>query len=74
MASKENVKKNGFFDKVRRYFRDMRAELKKIVWPSKKTVKNNTAVVIATVALSAVIIGGFDTILTVLVNLIFRGA
>lgn len=31
-----------------KYFRDLRSEFKKVVWPSKQTVINNTAVVLVT--------------------------
>ena len=54
----------------KRFFLDQRSEMKKIVWPSKKQVKNNTAIVLAFVALSAVLVGGFDYLLGMLVNLL----
>ena len=45
-AKKEKKeKKNGFFKKVSRFFKDFRSEVKKIVWPTKKQVVNNTIVV-----------------------------
>jgi len=54
--------------------RDMKGEMKKIVWPTKKTVLNNTLVVIVVMILSALLIGGVDYILMLLVNLFLRGA
>lgn len=58
---KENAKKPGFMDRVKgffggiaKYLKDTRSELKKVVWPSKKETQNNTIVVIAVVAISAV--------------------
>jgi preprotein translocase subunit SecE len=46
--------------KIRRWFKDLKIEFKKVVWPSKKTVVNNTSVVIGVIALFAVIVGGLD--------------
>lgn len=45
-AKKEKKeKKNGFFKKASHFFKDFRSEVKKIVWPTKKQVVNNTIVV-----------------------------
>lgn len=45
---------------VARFFRDTRGEMKKVVWPSKKQVLNNLAIVLAFVLLCAVIIFVLD--------------
>lgn len=41
-------KKPGFFKRIasgiKRFFKDTKSELKKVVWPSKKTVLNNTGI------------------------------
>ncbi len=71
-ANAEN--KTGFFAKVKRYFRDMKGELKKVVWPDKKQVVNNTGIVIVTLIIAAAIICGFDFAITQLVSLFFIGA
>ena len=49
----------------------MKGELKKVVWPAKKQVINNTIVVIVTVVIASFFIGGFDMILSAIVNLLF---
>jgi len=49
--------------KVRKYFRDVRSEFKKITWPTKKQVWNNTIVVIVTVLIFGVIIWTLDYLL-----------
>lgn len=41
-----------FFKAIAKFFRDLVAEVKKVVWPSKKQVINNTAVVLVVCALS----------------------
>ena len=68
----ENVKKPSFFARIARPFKDMRGELKKVVWPTKKQVFNNTLIVIGFSLVAAIIIGGIDTILTTIVNLLLN--
>ena len=46
--------------RVASYFREMKSEFKKIVWPSAKQVKNNTGVVITFIILLAVFIALVD--------------
>ena len=43
-----------------KWFKDLRSEIKKVVWPSKKTVVNNSAVVLITVILSSIFVGALD--------------
>ena len=64
----DTEKKPGFFAKISRSLRDMKGELKKVVWPTKKQIVNNTAVVIAAIAVSAVFIGGLDSILGLIIR------
>ncbi len=56
-------------NKVVKYFKDLRSEFKKVVWPSRKTVFNNTGIVLAAMAASAVFVGLLDLGLTKLVAL-----
>ena len=59
----EKVKQNAFkafFGKIAKYFRELRSEAKKIIWPSKKQTINNTVIVLAVVLVFAVVIGIFD--------------
>lgn len=42
-------KKPGFFAKVKRFFKDLKGEGKKIVWTDRKTVIKSTGVVLAAV-------------------------
>ena len=69
----EQEKKPGFFDRISRSLREIRGEMKKVVWPSKKQVINNTLVVMAAVAISAVFIGGLDTIFSFVVRFALGG-
>ncbi len=66
-------KKPGFFKRIasgiKRFFKDTKSELKKIAWPSRKTVLNNTGVVIIVLVISSVGIGIIDFIFNALVGL-----
>lgn len=72
LAKKEQKKK--LTARMVQSVKDMKGEVKKIVWPSRKTVLNNTLVVIAVMLLSAAVVGGLDYVLMLLVNLFLRGA
>ena len=57
------TKKPGFFAKVKnvfkgigKFFRDTKSELKKVVWPTKSQIINNSIVVIAVVIIASVFI------------------
>ncbi len=64
--AKEKAKKPNavvrWFKGIAKYLREMKAELKKVVWPSRKTVIRNTLVVIAVVLVLGVLIWIFDFI------------
>ena len=53
-----------------RWFREMKSELKKVVWPSKEDVKTNTVVVLVTVAIAAVVMILLDAIFGGILGLI----
>lgn len=57
-AKKSKVKKP---NRVVKYFRELKSELKKVVWPSKKQVVNNTGVVLAVMILVGLFLTGIDT-------------
>ena len=52
------------------WFREMKSELKKVVWPSKQDVKTNTIVVLVTVAIAAVVMILLDAIFGGILGLI----
>lgn len=59
-------------NKVAKWFKDLKIEFKKVVWPTKETVVNNTAVVLAVVVASAIIVGLLDTGFLHLFDLIYQ--
>ena len=57
---KKSEKKPGFFARVGKWFRDMKSELKKVQWPTRKQTINNTLIVIACVVVVGICIALFD--------------
>lgn len=72
MADAKNQEKEGFFkrtgSRIKKWFREMRAELKKVVWPTKKQVLQNSLVVILCVLVVGVFIWIFDAVGSILVQ------
>ena len=66
-VKKEN-KKLGFGKRVAKWFREMKSELKKVVWPTRKHIVNNTVVALVVMVLSAVVIWGFDELAQMIVK------
>ncbi len=64
-------KKPGLFSKLVRYFKDLKGEFKKIVWPSKKQVLNNTLVAIGCMAVVAALIFALDWLFITVFSLIY---
>ena len=59
-----------FFKGIGRFFMNMKHELKKVSWPTKKEMINYSLVVFAFMLVMTVIIGVFDFAAGALVNLI----
>ena len=59
-----------FFKGIGRFFMNMKHELKKVTWPTKKELINYSLVVFAFMLVMTVIIGVFDFAAGALVNLI----
>lgn len=68
----KKAKKDGLFTKAKRSFSDMKGETKKIVWPTKKQIINNTGVVITFMIIAAIFVGVLDTALSTLISLFLR--
>ncbi len=73
----EKNKEGNFFartmKRIGRWFREMRSELKKVVWPSFGQVVNNSIVVVASVIVVGVFVWLFDAGFTALLGLFVRG-
>ncbi len=58
----DKAEKRGIKERFVQWFRDLKSELKKVVWPTKKQVINNTLVALVVIFVSAVVVWGFDTL------------
>lgn len=56
----KDPKKVNVFKRIARFFKDVKSEWKKIVWPSKKQILNNTAVVLVVMLIVAIIVWVLD--------------
>lgn len=54
------------------WFREMKSELKKVVWPSASQVYKNTVIVLIVCAVFAVITGLMDLVLQYGVSLLYK--
>lgn len=59
-AKKPKKEKVSFGAKLKKFWRDYKSELKKIVWSPWKQVRKNTALVIVTVIVISAVIGLLD--------------
>ena len=65
---KSAKKKKGFV----KFFKDARAEFKKVVWPTPKETTHNTVVVLVMCAVAALFIFGMDSLFGLLNGLLFH--
>ena len=70
-AVKKDDAKPGFFKRVAKWFREMRSELKKVIWPTPKALVKNSAVSLGMMLVSAVLLWGFDELAQLLVRALF---
>ena len=61
VAVKKTEEKLKFFQRVKKWFRDMKSELKKVVWPTPKQTAKNTMVALVMIVVCAVVLWGFDS-------------
>ncbi|HCD08805.1 MAG TPA: preprotein translocase subunit SecE [Thermoanaerobacter sp.] len=58
--------------KIVKFFKDIRTEMKKVTWPSRKTVITYTEIVLIVMALLTVFIFLIDSIFSYLLKLIIK--
>ena len=66
------MKLKNIFNKINNFIKEARAELKKVIWPTKKDLKNSTVVVITTIIISSIFIGLVDIFFTKALTLFMR--
>ena len=81
MAENTGKQKKGFVGTIKswcanvsKFFRDTISEMKKVVWPTKKQVINNTLVVAVVVVVAAVVIFALDAVFGLGLNLLLKTA
>ena len=67
-AVKKDDTKPGFFQRIGRWFREMKSELKKVIWPTPKALGKNVLISLGVMFVSAIVLWGFDELATMLVN------
>ncbi len=55
-SAKSEKKKGG----IKKYLKDLRSEIKKVVWPTKKQVINNTGIVLTVMVIMGLFLAGID--------------
>lgn len=60
-SGKKKTEKKNIFSRIGNWFKDLRKEFKKVVWPDRKKVFNNTLVVLCVVIIGSVLVGIIDT-------------
>lgn len=61
----KDTKKGGkpsLFSRVKKFFRDLKAELKRVIWPSKDKMIHSTAVVLSIIIASVLVVWAVDTV------------
>lgn len=69
MAGSKKAKPT-LWTRTNKFFREVRAELRKVAWPNRKEMINYTTVVLVTVVGAAVFIGVVDFIFSKLLSLL----
>ena len=73
----EKNSKPGPFSRIAKWFKDMKSELKKVQWPTRKQTINNTVIVIVCCIIVGICIWVFDAlagaVITALLDLFGKG-
>ena len=64
----EKQKKPSIFARIGKWLKDMKSELKKVIWPTGKQLTNNTLVSVVMMVASAIVLWGFDWLANALVK------
>jgi preprotein translocase subunit SecE len=67
-AVKKDETKLTVWQKIGKWFREMKSELKKVIWPSKEQLIKNSLISVGMIIISSIVIWGFDEIAQLLVR------
>ena len=65
---KQQKKAAQLWNRIKAWFRGMKSELKKVVWPSRKTTTKNVIVAVTVMVASGVVIWAFDQVAMLIVQ------
>ncbi len=68
-AKKEKKKRK---NPIAKWFREMKSELKKVVWPTRKQILNNTIIVLVIVVASSIVVWCVDQAGVIIVNTLIK--
>ncbi len=71
-ATKKKDKKPNIFARIAKYFRECKAEVKKITWPAPKAVFKNFGVVLVIMIVMGLFIFALDQVLFALLGLVME--
>ncbi len=60
------------FSKIKNFFREVKVELKKVVFPTREEVVGSTKVVVVLVLIAATFLGLIDQLLSKLVSIVIK--
>ena len=66
------AKKEGITKRIGRFFREVRSEMRKVIWPNRKELVNYTGVVVASVVVVSIIIWVLDTFFSGVIGMIIK--
>ena len=64
--------KKKFFSRIAEWFRGMKSELKKVVWPTPKQILKNSLVVLVTIIVVGIILWAFDSLASAIVEVLIK--
>ncbi len=72
-AERKREEKKGLWKRITIFFKEVRQELNKVIWPSRDEVTNYTVVVLITVTVVSTFLLALDYVLTHLLQLVTKG-
>ncbi len=63
---------DSLLQRVRQYFRETRAELRKVIWPTRDQTTNLTTIVLVVLVLMSLLLGGIDAVIAAVFQYILR--
>lgn len=66
------MKLKKIFNNISNFLKEAIAELKKVIWPTRKDLKNSTVVVISTIIIASIFIGLIDIFFTKVLTLFIK--